>query len=435
MLVECESPLLTANRQWLNAHRFLWASLQIQNLSDPERMLVVRDVEDALLQLPPTLTQLYILIMERIDKIAPHGRALAKKALRWLLCAREPLGDETLIQMLALSNTDRQQATQLLRAEILSLCCNLVIFDETLTVFRFAHASVREFLETQPGFGSQEINAEAAQECLDLLLSKWEDRPGVFAPDSNGKFFKFDVVAAEDSNTPQGPAPTRNFAHYAIKYWIFHYSDLEIGFRMRHSLKPMVVSFFVQGSQSPKSRYNVWQHNLSYLQLSIHLHPFLEACTYGLLEVVEELTVCSPAVDLNMKTPFGATGLYLAASRGFQDIVGRLLELGADSGGISTNSRETALHGAAKNGHEATVLLLLQNGADVKVKDDQGWTALDEAAKGEHEAVVRLLIERGSDGEALQKYGQRLVIWARRMLKTPECSDAKARQKYSKFKS
>ncbi|KAL8720548.1 MAG: hypothetical protein Q9181_007895, partial [Wetmoreana brouardii] len=47
---------------------FLWASLQIQNLCDPERMLVIRDVEDALLHLPPTLFQLYNAIMARIDK-------------------------------------------------------------------------------------------------------------------------------------------------------------------------------------------------------------------------------------------------------------------------------------------------------------------------------------------------------------------------------
>lgn len=64
-------------------------------------MLTTRDVEDALLHLPPALFPLYSDIMERIDRIAPHGQCLAKRTLKWLLCARRPLTEDILTQLLA----------------------------------------------------------------------------------------------------------------------------------------------------------------------------------------------------------------------------------------------------------------------------------------------------------------------------------------------
>jgi serine/threonine-protein phosphatase 6 regulatory ankyrin repeat subunit A len=68
-----------------------------------------------------------------------------------------------------------------------------------------------------------------------------------------------------------------------------------------------------------------------------------------------------------------------------------LLEKGAD---IATKDtyQQTALHLAAREGHEAVVRLLIEKGAEVAAKDVKNkWTALHWAAGGGHEAVVRLL--------------------------------------------
>jgi ankyrin repeat protein len=51
----------------------------------------------------------------------------------------------------------------------------------------------------------------------------------------------------------------------------------------------------------------------------------------------------------------------------------------------------TALHRAARYGHEAVVRLLVEQGADVEAWDRDGWTALYHAVENGHEAVVRLL--------------------------------------------
>jgi ankyrin repeat protein len=51
------------------------------------------------------------------------------------------------------------------------------------------------------------------------------------------------------------------------------------------------------------------------------------------------------------------------------------------------SSGSTALHWAARNGHEA-VRLLVEHKAEANAKDNNGWMEPDRAAKNEHEAIV-----------------------------------------------
>ncbi|KAL8710758.1 MAG: hypothetical protein Q9220_004776 [cf. Caloplaca sp. 1 TL-2023] len=358
---------------------FLWASLQIQNLCDPQRMIVVSDVEDALIRLPPNLSQLYDAVLDRVDRIAPRGRIMAYSALRWLLCARRPLNAETLAEMIV------RNGTHVSKDDILSLCCNLVTFDEALKVFRFAHASVREFLEVRPGFGFEEINSQAAQECLHLVITDdWHD---------NGT----------------------GFSNYAVAYWVIHYRALDLEYRTKHALSTTVKKFLLHGVQNDPV-YTKWANYFSLNRysnechreetvaaLNIGIRPLHLACSSGLIEVIDDLTK-HPGIQINECDQSGATSLYIAASNGHKSIVQVLLERGADNA-ICTPYQETVLHRAAEAGHKTIVQLLLDYQADVTVQDDQGWTALDWAAKNDHVEVVRLLISTDLRDEAIRKYG------------------------------
>jgi ankyrin repeat protein len=71
-------------------------------------------------------------------------------------------------------------------------------------------------------------------------------------------------------------------------------------------------------------------------------------------------------------------------------VVRLLLEKGADVE-AKDNNGGTALYRAAGSGHEAMVRLLLEKGADVEAKNNNGWMALYRAAGSRHEAVVQLL--------------------------------------------
>jgi ankyrin repeat protein len=82
-----------------------------------------------------------------------------------------------------------------------------------------------------------------------------------------------------------------------------------------------------------------------------------------------------------------------------------LLEKGAEIESRD-NDGQTPLSSAAFLGHEATVQLLLKKGADIESKDKYGQTPLSRAAMRGHEAVVQLLLEKGADVESRDNDGQ-----------------------------
>jgi ankyrin repeat protein len=54
------------------------------------------------------------------------------------------------------------------------------------------------------------------------------------------------------------------------------------------------------------------------------------------------------------------------------------------------------LAAAAANGHTAMVELLLEAGADVNARDEDGWTALRMAINEEWHDIANLLIQYGA---------------------------------------
>ena len=66
-----------------------------------------------------------------------------------------------------------------------------------------------------------------------------------------------------------------------------------------------------------------------------------------------------------------------------------------------------------KNGHEAVVKLLLEKGAELETKYNNGRTPLSWAARNGHEAVVKLLLEKGAELETKDdRYGRTPLSWA-----------------------
>ena len=87
---------------------------------------------------------------------------------------------------------------------------------------------------------------------------------------------------------------------------------------------------------------------------------------------------------------------------GLEAVVRRLLEEGADVKAKDNNGL-TALYWAARMGYDAVVGLLLDEEADTKAKDKDGLTALYWAARKGYDAVVKLLLGKGADMEVEDK--------------------------------
>lgn len=92
-------------------------------------------------------------------------------------------------------------------------------------------------------------------------------------------------------------------------------------------------------------------------------------------------------------------GLLHAVDQGDFAAVSSLLDgdLDANAQFPITGSRPLIL--AAAKGHQEMVGLLLDRGAQVNACDYTGWTSLHAAIYGGHAAVVQLLLERGADFE------------------------------------
>jgi ankyrin repeat protein len=89
------------------------------------------------------------------------------------------------------------------------------------------------------------------------------------------------------------------------------------------------------------------------------------------------------------------TPLHLVARGGRTDLVGLLLQNGADVNAKGWNAA-TPLHWAANNGHIQVVKLLLTKGAQINAKTDEDLTPLTFALRGGHEDIAALLRSHGA---------------------------------------
>ncbi|XP_012938654.1 uncharacterized protein LOC101861013 [Aplysia californica] len=103
-----------------------------------------------------------------------------------------------------------------------------------------------------------------------------------------------------------------------------------------------------------------------------------------------ELLLCCGADPNQILPTEGVTAMHIAAGQG-QSLVSLMLQYGGDPNVLSED-HDTPLHVTASWGDVESMQLLLSNGADVTIPDQEGKTALDLAVEGGHkscEAVLR----------------------------------------------
>jgi ankyrin repeat protein len=131
------------------------------------------------------------------------------------------------------------------------------------------------------------------------------------------------------------------------------------------------------------------------------------------LDLVEDLL--ARGIDVNAPAPGGTTPLFTAAMMGRQALVRRLLDLGADPS-AGTEDRESPLSRAATMGHVAIVRALLEAGADPKTEGQCGRTPVLDlvhdygrnpmSSTGGVPECLRMLIDAGAEIDARDNDGR-----------------------------
>ena len=400
------------------------------------------DVRDSLMVLPETLTDAYGEIYNRIRKQSRRASQLALNAFRWVQCSYEPLRSETLLDAITVevdgSGGFSHKRTTVRAIDLLKVCQNLLILDERLNVFRFAHLSVEEYLETQQPKANS--HTEIAKICLSLVCSSrsWAD---------------YDATV----ETEEGRYHDRHLLLYSVVFWPLHLSRCKDSCQILGALWEVFLSeatfqrwidYHYKRVQTRRPKDTFWLRSEKLQQERGRLST---VCVFGLgrkltsisksqfgwtacikLKLpttfisewvqkgcVDRLLLCvsefgdldiaqhllDAGVDVSAKDRYGRTSLLSAAENGHEAVARLLLDRGADVSAKDGYGR-TALLSATGKGHEAMARLLLDRGADVSAKDRYGWTALLYAAGNGHEAVARLLLDRGADVSAKDGYGR-----------------------------
>jgi ankyrin repeat protein len=145
--------------------------------------------------------------------------------------------------------------------------------------------------------------------------------------------------------------------------------------------------------------------------------PLMRAVAVGDAAIVKFLLDRGAHADV--RDASGATPFVEAARRGQADVVDLLIQRGVPREAMneaifSVIECQSMIIGVSDDAtpYFKTAKLLLDKGAEVSARDEEGATPLIEAAGFGHVAIARILIERGADLEARTKNGSTALLAA-----------------------
>jgi hypothetical protein len=149
------------------------------------------------------------------------------------------------------------------------------------------------------------------------------------------------------------------------------------------------------------------------LQLILSKHPKLDLWQTAALGTPEELAKMLKPDQVNAMNEFGWTPLHMAAFGGNVANTKLLLDRGADMRiRAKTKFKNSPFLAGMLTSDYETIKLLLDRGADVLERQGEGDTALHEAASMGNMQMVKLLVERGSDVLARDDEGKSPLDYA-----------------------
>ena len=319
------------------------------------------DVRRGLEALPDTLKEAYGEIYKRILDQNGSAPRLALCAFRWIQYSYEPLCSETLLDAVTVEIGDQGEFSHkdtITVNGLLKVCQNLLLFDRELNVFRFAHLSVDEYLETRTELRKVDSHSEIAKVCLSLLCT----------PSSWGTY-------DETLKTTEGNYGSRHLLLYSTVFWPWHLSrcgDIN-GYQMLARLCNKLISedshqrwlnyHRLRILTAQYSRDNFW-NRVHALQQAGNDGLLYSMCVFGLSQVLAAVFETMPRADKACLSQL----LFTAGQFGDPEVARLLNDRGADVSAVDKYG-QTPLHVAARNGHEAVARRLIDGVANVSAAD------------------------------------------------------------------
>ncbi|KAF7950816.1 uncharacterized protein EAE97_002368 [Botrytis byssoidea] len=262
---------------------FRWVTLQMQQLCKQVR--VKGDIDSVLRKLPKSLEESYHLVYQDIMSMEEPSQKVAIRTLQVLLSTRRKL---ILDEMLAAVTVEIDTNEVLISTvdELLDVCCNLIIFDKGEQILRFAHLSVREFLEKcapRDHFSIQSRELFLMNRCLYIFL------------------YESHHVVISREQAEEITRQNRRFEMYAAEYWPEHCKLAQPDVVTSEFLKKFIGNDLDTGHSAS---YKMWLERSNSLQnmpqIFCHIHgyhfdrgaPLLISdisCMYGLMAIIMTL--------------------------------------------------------------------------------------------------------------------------------------------------
>lgn len=304
----------------------------------------------------------------------------------------EPLHLNEIVELLAIDFNSRPPRLQidsrlLDQQRMVSRCSSFVTMakafhqgfyghQEPKPVLRLAHVSVAEYLfQTKPSgpmqFHFSRLSARQflAQACLAYLLSpEFSKGYGVSYVERR------ESVLTREHKAHMGSHIKTNldmypFLRHAVKFWPM-YLRREPGDPadyLEARTKDLLLTFFDTRKLPNGGNFTFWvgilnsNHPLDYIK---NTQPLYYASSFGLTEIVKILLEREKDIEINaLGGRSHSTALHVSAFRDHMDIAKMLLDEGADPN-IPNDDEESPLFWAVENKDEAMQKLLLEHGAE-----------------------------------------------------------------------
>jgi hypothetical protein len=332
---------------------FLWVGFVIGELRKKTRA----EVEDTLNRLHPGLEGMYERMLLQIHK---DRRDIAASILRWVTMAVRPLTLTELGEATGIRPPTNLSIDEAVR-DYVNYCGYLLTV--TGSEVGLVHQSAKDYLQRDKPYDGEhefyrvkktEAHLEVAKTCFKYI--------------QRGPFLSSSILQTKGHSDKEVSSIFQEYPllEYASLYWPEH---------SRYASDAIEDMFDFSGPFCQK-KSKIRKNWLRYYWKSEYNHYI---------------------------APISFTLMHLAAYFGITPLARKLVRMNKmryklpiqNPGNMRDSEGRTPLSRAAERGHEAVVKLLLENGANIEIKEKGGGTPLTRAIENGSEAVIKLLLTKG----------------------------------------